>query len=56
LLTLGHYSIEKPILLFIIVIVLSSAGQAFAGAGNSHGVSEPVSKEQAAQKAEDVKQ
>jgi hypothetical protein len=47
---------KKFILSFTTVIVLSFAGQAFAGAGHSHGVSEPISKEQATQKAEAVKQ
>jgi len=47
---------KKFILSFTTVIVLSFTGQAFAGAGHSHGVSEPISKEQATQKAEAVKQ
>ncbi|WP_297796897.1 DUF6488 family protein [uncultured Marinobacter sp.] len=38
------------------IIVFSSAGQALAGAGHSHGVSEPISKEQAVQRASLIKQ
>jgi hypothetical protein len=47
---------KKFILSFTTAIVLSFAGQAFAGAGHSHGVSEPISEAQATQKAEAVKQ
>ena len=47
---------KKIILSFTAAIVFSFAGQAFAGAGHSHGVSEPVSKAQASQKAATVKQ
>jgi hypothetical protein len=47
---------KKFILSFTTVIVLSFAGQAFAGAGHSHGVSEPISEAQATQKAETIKQ
>jgi hypothetical protein len=47
---------KKFILSFTTAIVFSFAGQAFAGAGHSHGVSEPISKAQATQKAEAVKQ
>lgn len=38
------------------IIAFSFAGQAFSGAGHSHGVSEPISQEQAQQKAASVKQ
>lgn len=37
------------------VIALSVSGHAFAGAGHSHGVSEPVSKAQATERAAAVK-
>lgn len=47
---------KNIILSFTAAIVFSFAGQAFAGAGHSHGVSEPVSKAQASQKAATVKQ
>jgi len=47
---------KKFILSFTTAIVFSFAGQAFAGAGHSHGVSEPISTVQAKQKAEAVKQ
>lgn len=44
------------ILSFVTAIIFSFTGQAFAGAGHSHGVSEPISKAQATQKAEAIKQ
>ncbi|WP_018403058.1 DUF6488 family protein [Marinobacter gelidimuriae] len=47
---------KKFILSFTTAIVLSFSGQAFAGAGHSHGVSEPISEAQATQKAEAIKQ
>jgi hypothetical protein len=47
---------KKIILSITTAIALSVAGQAFAGAGHSHGVSEPISKEQATQQAATVKQ
>ena len=47
---------KNIILSFTVALVFSFAGQAFAGAGHSHGVSEPISKEQAGQKAAMVKQ
>ncbi len=47
---------KKFILSFTTAVIFSFAGQAFAGAGHSHGVSEPISKAQATQKAEAVKQ
>ncbi|MBQ0814078.1 MAG: hypothetical protein KBT82_07860 [Marinobacter sp.] len=47
---------KNIILSFTAAVVFSFASQAFAGAGHSHGVSEPISKEQATQKAATVKQ
>ncbi|HEA53156.1 MAG: DUF6488 family protein [Marinobacter sp.] len=47
---------KNIILSFTVALVFSFAGQAFAGAGHSHGVSEPISKAQATQKAATVKQ
>ncbi|MBQ0747370.1 MAG: hypothetical protein KBT73_12660 [Marinobacter sp.] len=47
---------KNIILSLTAAVVFSFAGQAFAGAGHSHGVSEPISKEQATQKAATVKQ
>ena len=38
------------------IVALSFSGQALAGAGHSHGVSEPVSKAQATERAAAVKQ
>ena len=42
---------KKMIHVFAAVIVLSVSGYAFAGAGHSHGASEPVSKEQVTERA-----
>lgn len=47
---------KKLILSFTTALVLLFAGQVYAGAGHSHAVSEPISKDQATQKAEAVKQ
>ena len=47
---------KKMIHVFAAVIVLSVSGYAFAGAGHSHGASEPVSKEQVTERAAAVKQ
>ena len=47
---------KKMIHVFAAVIVLSVSGYAFAGAGHSHGASEPVSKAQATERAAAVKQ
>lgn len=47
---------KKTILSLTTAIAFSFAGQAFAGAGHSHGVSESISKAQATNKAEAVKQ
>jgi hypothetical protein len=47
---------KKIIHAFAIVMSLSFAGNAIAGAGHSHGASEPVSKDQATERAVAVKQ
>lgn len=46
----------KIIRSFAIIIAFSFAGQAFAGTGHSHGVSEPLSQGQAMQRATSIKQ
>jgi len=45
---------KKILSSIMVVIALSFSGYALAGAGHSHGVSEPVSKDQATQKAAGV--
>ncbi|WP_319784169.1 DUF6488 family protein [Oceanisphaera sp. IT1-181] len=47
---------KKFILSLTTALVFSFAGPAIAGAGHSHGVSEPISAAQATQKAEAAKQ
>ena len=47
---------KKIFLSFTTAIALSIAGQAFAGAGLSHGFEDPITKAQATQQAATVKQ